>query len=142
MIGIAGSRKEEFGSRGKVIGAAHRRDWYGVGEADAICANATIPELGSLIYTMDGERTHGVRAISTSYGGVIGRTPPYRPEAQPMEYIWSMVKGWYGTRYEAVGVMGFARRSPGDLIAGYLADIVDRCDIAAACMIDGVRRIS
>ena len=63
-------------------------------------------------------------------------SPPYRPEVHPVEYIWSNIKGGYGTRYGDVGFMEYVRSFGGEIREREidLSVIVDRCDNVAARM--------
>ena len=56
-------------------------------------AHATNPELVVRIQSMGGKRTPEIFKIAADYENVVERTPPYHPEVQPMEYIWSRIKG-------------------------------------------------
>ena len=57
-----------------------------------------------------------------------------------MEYIWSMIKGGYGTRYGDVGVAEYVRRFFGEISELDLSNIADRCDKVAARMAEEGRR--
>ena len=100
-------------------------------------AHATKPELVALIQSMEGKRTPEIFKIAADYGNVVERTPPYHPEVQPMEYIWSRIKGGYGTRYGPVGIMEFVRSFCEEISELDLTKIVDHCDQIAASMADG-----
>ena len=56
-------------------------------------AHATKPELVGPIQSMEGKRTPEIFKIAAAQGNIAERTPAYRPEVRPAEYIWSMING-------------------------------------------------
>ena len=60
---------------------------------EAGVANATQLELVALIQSMEGGRAPGIFEIAYARGNVVERTPPYRPEVQPTEFISARIKG-------------------------------------------------
>ena len=47
---------------------------------------AAKPELVRVIEPMEGERVPEIFKLANQYGNTAERTPPYRPEVQPMEF--------------------------------------------------------
>ena len=129
--------KEDGLTRREGHGALLPRDGHGERKFEASFANATMPELVALIQSIGGKRTHGIFNIASAHGNVVERTPPYRPEVHPMEFIWAMTKGWCATRYEAFVFMEYAQRFRDELIGDDMTKIVDHCDKVAEGMIEG-----
>ena len=92
-------------------------------------AHAKIPELAGLIQSMDGILTPEISKIAAAGRNIADRAPPYRPEVQRMEYIWSMTRGWCGARYEAVGDREYVRsfcEEPSELALSNIVGIFDK----------------
>ena len=53
-----------------------------------------------------------------------------------MGFIRAGIKGWYATRYDAVGAREYFQRFCEELSEGDLAKIVDRCDKVAEVMVE------
>ena len=103
---------------------------------EASVANATNPELVALIQSMEGKQTPRISKIATARGNVVERTPPYRPEVQPVEFIWAGIKGWHATRYDAVGLRDYVQRFCDELSEDDMAKIVDHCDKVEEVMVE------
>ena len=61
---------------------------------------ATKAELVRYIKCVAGKRTPEIFKIAREFGNIVERTPPYHPELQPIELIWSRLKAEYSRRYE------------------------------------------
>ena len=116
-----------------------RTEGMGRRKSDPNVAHATKPELAELIQSMEGKRTPEIPTIAAARGNIVETTPPYHPEVPPREYGWSPIKGWYGTRYGDVGVVGYLRRFFDEVSEIGMSNISDHCYKIAARMADGIR---
>ena len=57
-------------------------------------------ELVAFLQDVAGPRVPEIFKIARQYNNAVERTPPYRPEVQPIEFIWAHGKTAYATRYE------------------------------------------
>ena len=78
------------------------------GTLNTYIKNATKQALVLLIESIEAKRAPGIFRVAKEYGNVDERTPPYRPEFQPMELIWARLKGGYDRAYEATGARNYA----------------------------------
>ena len=69
--------------------------------------SATKAELVAFIRSVSGARVPEIFKVAAQHGNVVERTPPYRPELQPIEYLWAHMKRSYATRYDGAGVAAF-----------------------------------
>ena len=106
-------------------------------EFESNVAPATKPELADPIHHMEEKRTPEICNIAAGRGNIVDGAPPRHPEVDPAEYIWSMIKAGYGTRYGAVGVMEYVRGFCDEISAVALSNISGRCDKVASRMAGG-----
>ena len=93
-----------------------------------------MPELVGPIQSMEGKRAPGISKIVAARGVIVERAPPYQPDVHPAEYIWSAIKGGYGTRRGDVGGVEYVRRFCVGVSELALSNIAGRCDKVAASM--------
>ena len=55
--------------------------------------SATKPELVRVTEPMGGDRVPEIFKLANQYGDTAERTPPYRPEVRPVEFLWARLKG-------------------------------------------------
>ena len=99
--------------------------------------NATKQELVLLIEAIEGKRTPWIFKVAKEYGNVVGRTPPYRPESQPMDLVWGRLKGEYDRAYEAPGARSRVEAFSEGVSDADLTAIVRHCGQAARDIADG-----
>ena len=70
-------------------------------------------DLARYIKCVAGARAPVIFKIAREFGNISERTPPYHPEAHPIELIWSHLKGDYSRRYEGCRIVQFLGDFPG-----------------------------
>ena len=83
---------------------------------------------------MEEKRTPGICKIAVDRGNIVDGAPPRHPKVHQAEYIWSMIKAGYGTRYGAFGVVEDVRGFCGEISAVDLFNISGLCDKVASIM--------
>ena len=86
---------------------------------------ATKPDLIRYINRLADDRTPEICKIFREHGGIVERTPPYRPELHPMELIWSHLEGNYSRLYEGSNVAPFLESFFRDFLESELIATVD-----------------
>ena len=94
----------------------------------------TKADLLRYIKCVTGKRTPEISEIAREFGNIAERTPPYHPELQPIELIWSHLKADYSRRYENCRVVEFLGVSPRELPESELVATVDHADKISARM--------
>ena len=67
-------------------------------EVQECLRKANKADLVEFLCACDGTRAPEVFKVAERHGNVVERTPPYRPELHPIEYIWAAMKGSYSSR--------------------------------------------
>ena len=107
-------------------------------ESESNVARARKPGLADLIQSMGGWGGPDARNFQDRGGSRIysREDSPRHPAVRPTEYIWSRIKGWYGARYGAVGVLEYVQSFCAEISVPDLANIAGLCDKVASIMAD------
>ena len=84
-----------------------------------------------------GKRVPEIFKSEHEYGNTSERTPPYRPEEKPVEFLWARPKGGGGQRYEATGVREYVEQFSAGVEADDLSMVARQCDSAAEGLVVG-----
>ena len=99
--------------------------------------NATKQALVLLIEAIEGKRTPEILKVAKECGNVVERTPPYRPEFRPMEFVRARLKGGYDRAYEATGARNHVETFFECVSEADLTAIVRHCDQEDRDIADG-----
>ena len=91
---------------------------------------ASKPDLARYLKCVSGHRTPEIFKIAREYGNVVERTPPYHPELQPIELVWSHMKANYSRRYDDCSVAPF--------LGTFFRDVPESELVATVCHTDKV----
>ena len=91
----------------------------------------TVKQLRELVTLYDGARVPEIFKIASEEGYYVERTPPYHPEFQPMELVWSQLKTAYRNLGELAKVPAFLQDFTDSLQEENLVKMVEHCDSQA-----------